>query len=206
MKFIITTLDKIGLGNIWRSQFQENTNNTKSKNATTRHILQRLRDISSQNILSSLASNGKLNFLQSLKTEHKFEPYLNIHNFQHRRAITKLRTSSHRLAIETGRWAKVDRENRICENCLLQKIEDESHFLLECHMHLQERLVLSEKIKNLGKIDMNKEYMKLTKELFLTDHLASLNAVGKYIMNSLSKRENTRLLTSPPNFSIYLSS
>ena len=73
-------------------------------------------------------------------------------------------------------------------------------------MHIQERLLLHQKIKNLGKTDMNTKNMTLTKEIFLTDDLPSLNAVGKYIMNSLNKRENTTLLTSPPNFSIYLSS
>ena len=206
MKFILNTLEKIGLGNIWHSQLHENPKNTKSQSTITRQISQRLRDISSQNILSNLASNGKLKFLQSLKTEHKIEPYLKIHNFEHRRAITKIRTSSHRLKIETGRWDKVDREDRICENCLLNKIEDESHLLFECHMHIQERLLLHQKIKNLGKTDMNTKNMTLTKEIFLTDDLPSLNAVGKYIMNSLNKRENTTLLTSPPNFSIYLSS
>ena len=196
IKFIINTLDKTGLGNIWRTQLHENTKNPKNQSTITRHISRRLRDISSQNILSNLASNGKLNFLQSLKTEHKIEPYLKIHNFEHRRAITKIRTSSHRLKIETGRWDKVDQENRICENCLLNKIEDESHFLFECHMHIQERLLLHQKMKNLGKTNTNTKNMTLTKEIFLTDDLAFLNAVGKYIMNSLNKRENTTLLTS----------
>ena len=45
----------------------------------------------------------------------------------------------------------------------------------------------------------------LTRQIFQTDDLASLNAVGKYIMNSMNRRENTTLLTSPPNYSIYLS-
>ena len=63
-------------------------------------------------------------------------------------------------------------------------------------MHIQERLLLHQKMKNLGKTNTNTKNMTLTKEIFLTDDLASLNAVGKYIMNSLNKRENTTLLTS----------
>ena len=65
---------------------------------------------------------GKLHFLAKLKNTHIFEPYLNINNFEHRRAITKIRTSSHKLEIETGRWNKMQRENRICKNCALGKI------------------------------------------------------------------------------------
>ena len=207
MTYMVAMLDKIGLGNIWRDQLQESKEHTKSA-VIIKNISQRLKDISSQTIISSLSSNSKLNFLKSLKTEHKIEPYLKIHNFQHRRAITKLRTSSHKLAIEVGRWEKVDRENRICENCLLEKIEDEHHFLFECHMHKQERLILCEKLQNIKKIDVHDDriFTKQVFQIFQTDDLASLNAVGKYIMNSLKRRENTTLLTSPPNYSIYLNS
>ena len=205
MRFMMGMLDRIGCGNIWRSQLQENKDLTKS--AVIRNITQRLKDISSQEILSYPSTTNKLNFIQSLKTEHKPETYLNIHNFEHRRAITKLRTSSHKLGIETGRWNNIDREKRVCDNCLLNKIEDEAHFLFECHMHIQERHILFEKLQTIGKVNINpNNTLTLTSEIFLTNDLASLNALGKYIMYSLKRREDTTLLTSPPNFSIYLSS
>ena len=43
-----------------------------------------------------------------------------------------LRMSAHRLAIETGRHVKpkISKEERICKNCALEEVEDESHFLL----------------------------------------------------------------------------
>ena len=44
------------------------------------------------------------------------ENYLKIKDYQNRKAICKLRTSSHLLKIETGRWTNIARENRICTN------------------------------------------------------------------------------------------
>ena len=48
-----------------------------------------------------------------------------INNFTLRRAITKLRISSHRPKIETGR---LEASKRLCNKCDLIKIEDEIHF------------------------------------------------------------------------------
>ena len=50
--------------------------------------------------------------------------------------MTKLRTSSHRLEIEVGRWARQNRiriEERKCITC--NKLEDEFRFLLECSLY-----------------------------------------------------------------------
>ena len=51
---------------------------------------------------------------------------------KHRIALTRLICSSHRLCIETGRWARpvVPRNERKCNVC--NKLSDEYHFLLEC--------------------------------------------------------------------------
>ena len=43
----------------------------------------------------------------------------------------RLRLSSHSMPIETGRWTRVPRENRICPNCNV--LGDERHFLYECN-------------------------------------------------------------------------
>ena len=51
-------------------------------------------------------------------------------------SLIKLRTSSHRLGIETGRWHKpqpIPLLNRICEVC--NQLDDEYHFVLECSRH-----------------------------------------------------------------------
>ena len=51
-------------------------------------------------------------------------------------ALTKLRVSSHRLNVETGRWHRpipIPYENRICDNCGC--MENEYHFVMECSMY-----------------------------------------------------------------------
>ena len=55
-----------------------------------------------------------------------------IRNFNHRRSITRLRISAHRLKIETGGYIKLDRSERLCDKCTAGTVEDEQHFLIEC--------------------------------------------------------------------------
>ena len=48
-------------------------------------------------------------------------------------ALIKLRTSSHRLGVESGRWHRprpIDYADRKCAVC--NKLDDEYHFVLEC--------------------------------------------------------------------------
>jgi hypothetical protein len=47
-----------------------------------------------------------------------------------RQAFSRFRLSSHRLRIETGRWARQAREDRLC-NCQ-QAVQDEYHVVFEC--------------------------------------------------------------------------
>jgi hypothetical protein len=46
--------------------------------------------------------------------------------------LSKYRLSSHKLAIEQGRYNKTERSRRACKYCNLDKVEDEYHFILEC--------------------------------------------------------------------------
>ena len=61
-------------------------------------------------------NSGKLNFLKDIKDTYTIEKYLKIYNMKNRLALTNLRTSNHTFAIETGRWATTDRENRLYVN------------------------------------------------------------------------------------------
>jgi hypothetical protein len=79
-----------------------------------------------------------------LRTYKHINPTLAVHEAYHprsnvmipdykRSAFTKLRTSSHSLNIERGRWARVDENRRFCR-CKNNKIENEEHVLLECEL------------------------------------------------------------------------
>ena len=99
-----------------------------------------------------------------IKTSFRSEKYLhNINNFTLRGAITKLRISSHRLKIETGRYLKLEVNKRLCNKCDLNKIEDEIHFLQECPSTSTDQQVLIVMINNSCS---NFQYLNLSDKFF----------------------------------------
>ena len=54
--------------------------------------------------------------------------------------VTRFRTSSHRLKIETGRWSRIARERRLCD-CGQEMIQDEIHVIESCR-HLSDLRLL----------------------------------------------------------------
>ncbi len=98
-------------------------------------------------------SQGKLSTYRQVKQGLKYENYLSdVKVKKHRKALTDLRISSHRLQIERGRYTKpmTARENRVCTWCSgIEKVyvEDEQHFLLECKQLEGLREEAMEKIK-----------------------------------------------------------
>ena len=67
--------------------------------------------------------------------DYKANPYLeDITNPKHRKTITKLRTSSHSLASETGNYYNDnnDPKNFLCKMCNSNENESVEHFLIKC--------------------------------------------------------------------------
>ena len=120
-------------------------------------------------------------------------------------AVAKLRTSIHKLEIETGRWNKTPREERICKQCILNKIEDEKHFLFECQMYINERQELYNTIET--KININPsqicDYKDRLVTIFNSENLGTLNALGKFVKNAMQKRDNTVMHNLPPHYIYY---
>jgi hypothetical protein len=54
------------------------------------------------------------------------------------KCISRIRLSSHQLAIETGRYTNTIRKNRCCRVCV-NTIEDEYHFILVCPLFAELR-------------------------------------------------------------------
>ena len=127
-------LDQIGLGYLWAKAHENDI-------GILNIIKQRLKDIELQRWLSDV-NNGvrkdvnqknKLRTFRKFKTikNYKCEDYLRqVTNVQHRITLTKLRLSNHKLAIETGRYARPYKkpEGRTCPICK-KDVEDEIHFL-----------------------------------------------------------------------------
>ena len=70
-----------------------------------------------------------------MKNEVRFESDLDlIKNIKTRVAVTKMRISWHllRIPIESGRYKKIPRVERLCPLCNRSEIGDEFHCLLKC--------------------------------------------------------------------------
>jgi hypothetical protein len=70
------------------------------------------------------------------KSEFRFEKYLDVLNDKNRFTFCRFRTSNHRLPIEVGRWANVERHNRLCQS---REIGDDFHYVLQCLNFASER-------------------------------------------------------------------
>ena len=103
--------------------------------------------------------SGKLTTFYKIKECFRSEPYLSVLNSDQRNLITKFRISAHQLRIETGRYERkknqagkisiLEKEEKVCRYCNLSKVEDESHFLLECPLYNHERSNLFNEIRSI---------------------------------------------------------
>ena len=98
-------------------------------------VKQRLKDQFIQNWNGRLEESSRAIFYKHISS-FDFKPYLNILNIsKFRYSMTKLRVSSHRLSIESGRWSKPNPTPLSERNCLFcNLLEDEYHFVLECNL------------------------------------------------------------------------
>ena len=90
-------------------------------------------------------NNPILRTYKLFKKQYCIEPYLmKLVSSKYRATLARFRTSSHSLAIETGRHTSpyTPKEKRICQYCTLNQIDDEVHMLINCTLHIKERAEL----------------------------------------------------------------
>ena len=98
-----------------------------------------LREMNRVKIGNDGINHNKLRLYSTFKGTFKPEYYIdNINNRNQRAWISRLRTSSHRLEVEVGRYTGVPLEQRQCRYCSPawddphDRIGDEAHFLHDC--------------------------------------------------------------------------
>ena len=137
----------------------------------------------------NIIQNPKLRLYSQFKDVFALEPYL-IYNMKpkYRISIARLRASSHRLAIERGRYQKppLPVELRLCPQCNV--IEDEVHFVMSCEINSEEREHLFDKIngtdRNFQLKSLRDKFLYLIKSL--DDRI--LSWFGKFLHVSFRKR------------------
>ena len=139
---------------------------------------------------------NKLRSYETYKTSFGFENYLDtVTNNQHRVALTRIRTSSHYLRIETGRYIKSDNEEddkkfRTCQLCKSNSVEDEKHFLTSCQFYKDLR---KQMINDMSKICPNvNTLVSDANSLFiylLTCEGAEADLIGKFCHDAFQARK-----------------
>ena len=161
-KKIKSLLEQIGLGDLWMKAHYGDI-------GIINIIRQRLKDIELQRWLSEInndtrkdANNqgNKMRTYRLFKTtdNYKCEDYLHqVTNTRHRIALTKLRLSNHKLAIETGRYSRPFKKpaERTCPICKIE-MEDEYHFLNICPVYQEKRSSLPDYLENEYRIKISR--------------------------------------------------
>ena len=124
----------LGLGNLGENIYKIINGIIPKEEYKSKHKLfkKRATDLYLQSFYSYIDNTEKKGFFTRLKDKHEKEIYLDLRNMEIRNALSKLRLSSFKLAIVTGKWFKTKKEERICQFCDLNEVEDETHFLLHC--------------------------------------------------------------------------
>jgi hypothetical protein len=98
--------------------------------------------------LEAMKKKPKLRLYSYLKSELVREDYIGWQiPASHRALYARLRSGTHQLRYETGRWVGEPEEERVCNVCVTGKVESEEHFLLDCYIYKPIREVMFLKIK-----------------------------------------------------------
>ena len=137
----------------------------------------------------------KLRTYSIFKLDYRKEAYL-CHNMNrnYMTAISRFRTSSHSLHIETGRYTRpyTPIENRLCSFCTVNSIDDEKHMLISCTFHDAERNTLFKNIQPFLEFQIS-DYSE-PDLFFIIMNLKqpqALHALGNYLFTGFNRRKNT---------------
>jgi len=112
----------------------------------------------------NVVKKPKLRTYVTFKDNVDVEPYVKYCNLRQNRSImAQIRCGVLPIRLETGRFSRLQVEDRICELCNEGNVEDEFHFMMECNLYNDER----ERLFNVLDInirDGNKE--EIFKDLF----------------------------------------
>ena len=61
-----------------------------------------------------------------------------------RRRLAQFRMGSHMLGVETGRWQRLPRAERLCQRCSCNVVDDEAHMIWGCPALIDQRVQHSE--------------------------------------------------------------
>jgi len=157
-------LDSVGLSYVWQEQNPRNGSWLKS------HVQQTLKDQFVQKWNSEIWSMNKCINYRIFKSDFGIEPYLQMLPDELRIKYTKFRCRNHKLPVEAGVFAGLERSKRVCTICDSQEIGDEFHYIINCNFFSKERKLLIDKYfythpstEKFGKLLQSHDQSKLVK-------------------------------------------
>ncbi len=170
-----------------------NPRERKSIKTQTQKSIAALLDMMYDHWDQEILLNKKLQIFNIVKDSHDPDFYIfNIDDRYARKYIASMRLSTHPLRIEVGRYNRTLRENRLCQFCNMNEIEDELHFITSCTLYSDYREILYQELNDLGNpmwLGCNSNEKKLCYLLQPKDmHTSKL--IMKYIRSCLDYRNN----------------
>ena len=177
VKSIKEELFRIGLGEYWLLQYVPDVK------TFMQIVKQRLLDIFIQECHACFDVSNKCLIYKHLVDTFCLQHYLKKQlNSKLKSVIFKVRTSSHMLNVELGRFNDVPRNLRLCTLCDHSTMEDEFHFILVCPVYVDLR------IKFIKPYYFRKPSMYKLIQLLNVTSTKWLSNLGKYLNNAFKRR------------------
>ena len=178
-------LMELGLGEKWLNQAVSENGSEWNK-----LIEERIQQREERRWGKRIKEKPKLRTYRLVKTKLTFEEYLKTDDVKGRRLLTRLRSGTNFLRIETGRREGLNSGERNCWfGC--DATEDERHFLMECHMYedLREDFRLGEGEGKLRTMELGTMLGNCSKEM--------MDLVRTYVKRAEARRR--RILDNKEN-------
>ena len=141
---------------------------------------------------NKIETSTKLDFYRNFKHNYTTEAYLDFTPVLNtKRDYTKFRMSNHKLAVEKLRYTQpiVPREQRLCEFCDRNEIEDENHLLFSCNTYEDLRETYFNKMGTILNINptVKDEFVKI---VFNTSNRLAIVFTSNFISKCFLRRKS----------------
>lgn len=165
-----------GFGVVWISQGVEN------EVLFINEFRQRCFDIEQQNWQTEVASQSSLDVYALIKNTLSMENYvICLEDQRGIQELARFRCAQFPLMMTEGRHLGLEREDRICPCCDLNKLESEQHFLLECPLYADIRQQFISRAENTTVDFIN---------LMSTQNISSMRFLYKFLMKAGNRRKS----------------
>ena len=152
-------LDMLGLSNLMQNIFKIINGVIPIEQYKKKHKFFKKRATNTylQNFYNYIDNDENNGIFTHLKEKYEIEKYLSLKDSELRKALSQLRLSSLKLAILTGKWYNIKKEERKCKFCDSNEIEDEFHFIFHCSYYNELRKDLNEHLIVNENVDLTSE-------------------------------------------------